>query len=227
MILINIPKSMVKPHAFDDGNKDTFYIRYGNTINNMRLDDLREMFKGREILERNILNFRDNRLSKLYSGEIIGKIGSKSLLTLHQIPEWSMGLNSFVSLKDLKENYKLDVFSPERYSNSNKRRGNESYNHDGLRLEAINHEGGVDSYTPVFYNGIIESVEIRMMNRVSNNGDSQPTIYRWDRFEEYLAIKIKELIEVILDYGIAKPIYIFVSLLNVKGKTATFGEWGD
>ncbi|MGY4105768.1 hypothetical protein ACWOA0_09160 [Ignavigranum ruoffiae] len=70
-------------------------------------------------------------------------------------------------------------------------------------------------------------MEIRMMNRVSNNGDSQPTIYRWDRFEEYLAIKIKELIEVILDYGIAKPIYIFVSLLNVKGKTATFGEWGD
>ena len=49
LILINIPKSMVKPHAFDDGNKDTFYIRYGNTINNMRLDDLREMFKGREI----------------------------------------------------------------------------------------------------------------------------------------------------------------------------------
>ncbi len=209
LIIITIPKSILKPHAFDDGNKDTFHIRYGNTVNAMRLEELRTAFQSRELLEQRILNFRDERIAKLYSGEQIGELEDKSLLLLHIIPEWSMHLNNYINLKDLKDNYKLDVFSPSREVGSNNRVGQISYNHEGIRIKAEDFSNELMSYTQTFSNGVIESVEIRMMN-YSRNGTSTQKISRWDEFEKYLAYKIRELTSVLLDHGIAKPIYFCI-----------------
>ena len=45
VMVITVPKSISRPPAVNDGNKDHFYIRHSNGITNMSLDHLR-----REIL---------------------------------------------------------------------------------------------------------------------------------------------------------------------------------
>lgn len=227
LIMIEIPKSMMKPHAFDDGNKDSFHIRYGNTTNAMRLEELRSAFQDRDLLGQKIIQFRDNRLAKIYSGEVMGEIENQSLLVIHIIPEWSLGLNSYVDLKEFKENQKVDVLSPTRLNASERRRGWPSYNFEGLRIDTGEKEGLFDSYTQVFYNGIIECVEKRLMNVPSKYDQDKSIIFRWDRFEELLVEKIREFTQVLEEQNLPKPYNILVSLLNVKGKIATAGEWGD
>ncbi len=64
----------------------------------MRLEELRAAFQSRELIEQKILKFRDDRLSKIISGEKIDGVDRKSMLILHLIPEWSMSLNSYVNL---------------------------------------------------------------------------------------------------------------------------------
>ena len=39
VMTISVPKSISRPHAVNDGNKDNFYIRHSNGITNMSLDD--------------------------------------------------------------------------------------------------------------------------------------------------------------------------------------------
>lgn len=226
IIIITVPKSLIKPHAFDDGNKDTFHIRYGNTVNVMRLEELRTSFQSRELIEQRILDFRDERIAKLYSGEQIGELGNNSAMLLHIIPEWSMYLNHHVNLTELKENYKLDVFSPTPSGNSVNRVGRAFYNHEGLRIEANDFEGELASYTQAFSNGIIESVEINLMNLPSRNNNSRTRIYQWNDFEQLLAIKLERFTKVLIDQGIPKPMYIFVSLVNVQGKFSIIGDLG-
>ncbi len=227
LILIEVPDSLSVPHAFNDGNKDTFHIRYGNTTNAMRLEELKTAFQSRELIEQKILKFRDDRLSKIISGEKIDGVDGKAMLILHLIPEWSMCLNSYVNLDGLKDLYKLDVFSPERYKGSDMRAGYEAYNHEGLQISAFTQDNLINSYTQAFYNGAIESVEIRMMNKPSPAHPGGTIIYRWDRFEEYLVLKIKDFIDVLEEIGIPKPYYIFTTLLNAKGMSSVYGEWGD
>ena len=227
LIVIEVPKSLSAPHAFNDGNKDSFHIRYGNTTNAMRLEELKIAFQSRELIEQKILNFRDDRLAKINSGEKIDGIDGKAMLVLHLIPEWSMYLNSYVNLDGLKDVYKLDVFSPDRNEGSKRRSGNISYNSEGLQISAFNLDGLVDSYSQAFYNGSIESVEIRMMNKPSTSRYGVTTIWRWDLFEKYLVSKIKDFIDVLEEIGIPKPYYIFATLLNVKGMFSTYGDWED
>nr|WP_276934041.1 hypothetical protein [Globicatella sulfidifaciens] len=123
--------------------------------------------------------------------------------------------------------YKLDVFSPERYNGSDRRAGYESYNHEGLQISDFTQDNLVNSYTQDFYNGVIESVEIRMINKPSPSHPGGTTIWRWDQFEEYLVLKIKDFIDALEDIGIPKPYYIFTTLLNAKGMSFVYGEWGS
>lgn len=227
LIVIEVPDSISAPHAFNDGNKDSFHIRYGNTTNSMRLEELKIAFQSRELIEQKILTFRDDRLAKINSGEKTDGVDGKAMLVLHLIPEWSMNINSYVNLDRLKDNYKLDVFSPGRYEGSNRRSGYVSYNHEGLQISAFNVDNLLDSYTQTFYNGAIESVEIRMMNKASTRRSGGTTIWRWDQFEEYLVLKIKDFNDVLEEIGIPKPYYIFTTLLNVKGMISTYGDWED
>lgn len=227
LISISIPKSIMKPHAFDDGNKDSFFIRYGNTINSMRLEELRSAFHERDIIQSRVLNFKNERISKILSGEVMGPLEDDSLLVLHIIPDWSMGLNSYVNLKEFKEDYKIDVFSPSRDLNSKIRRGWSNFNYDGLRIFYGDQTGAIDSYTQVFYNGSLECVERRMMNAPTSHGNDETKIYRWDRMEVLLVEKIRDFIESLSDHELPKPYNIFLTLLNLNNKTAVGNSFGD
>lgn len=229
VIAIIVPESIVKPHAFNDGNKDSFHIRYGNTINDMRLDDLRLAFQEKNITENKLMRFKDERLSDIYSGDIAGDLNNKSVLVLHIIPEWSMKLNSYVDLRIFESNQLLDVFSPTSNGDSNFRRGTSSYNADGLLINYGYRNTPIMSYTQVFHNASIETIEVRMMNysdRNQSEAEQKEYIYKWHDLEKILVGRIKDFVEVLGLNEIPKPYNIFVTLLNVKGKQALGHYYG-
>jgi hypothetical protein len=229
IIHIKVPKSIVKPHALINGMKEEFFIRYGNTINNMNLEDLRSAFQERDILENKVSRFKDERLSMIYSGQLAGELENKSVLVLHVVPEWSMNFNSYVNLEEFDSKELLDVFSPKSFNNGS-RRGLTSYNSDGLLINYGYGELPIMSYTQIFHSATIETIEVRMMNYSKGRTDEEENeeyIYSWDKLEKILVERIANSITVLEANEIPKPYIIFVTLLNVKNKQTILEEWGD
>lgn len=234
LISIEIPKSILKPHAFFDGNKDEFYIRYGNMCNHMSYDDLKRSFTEFESIQSKILNFRDNRISMIINNEIFGDFQNETILVLHVIPHWSIGLSNSIDMniidrEVLKQDNSFDVFSPTPLGKS--RRGILNYNTDGI-VVSYGREYGFDefpvmSYTQFFHNGAIESVEVRMMNYSESDTKEEKYIYNWGKMEELLYTKISSFCSLLEKVNLPRPYNVFVSILNAKGKKTILNEWGD
>ncbi len=216
LIKIDVPKSLNKPHAINNGSKDELFIRYGNMTNPMLLDDLRNAFEDKNITENKIISFKNERLSMILGDEIFEDLDNDSVLVIHIIPEVSTKLNYYVNLRKAEQNQKLDVFSPTGMGGGY-RRGNAVYNMDGLMIFYESFSNAPSSYTQLFHNGSLEITEVRLMNR-TDDVDGKDYIYDWYEFEKLLASKIYTLSNVMKDVQIQKPYYVFTTLLNVKGK---------
>ncbi|MBN6785215.1 helix-turn-helix domain-containing protein [Staphylococcus capitis] len=214
LLRIDVPMSLVKPHAINNGSRDDLYIRYENMTTPMLYEDIRNAFDEKTITENKIINFKNERLGMLLGGEIASEIYKDTAMVIHIIPETSIKLNSYTNLSKAEDNRKLDVFSP--LSDSIMRRGLVSYNMDGL---LISHESynKIGAYTQMFHNGSIEITEIRMMNLDNQNSDKK-YIYNWIKLEKLLFEKLHDFIEVMGELEIPKPYIVFVTLLNTKGK---------
>lgn len=234
LIIIEVPKSILKPHAFFDGNKEEFYIRYGNMCNHMSYDDLKRSFTELDSIQSKIFSFRDNRISMILNNEIFGDFQNETILVLHVIPHWSIGLRNSIDInvidrEILKEDNSFDVFSPTPLGAS--RRGSLNYNTDGI-IVSYGREYGIDkfpvkSYTQSFHNGAIESVEIRMMNYSESNNLEEKYIYNWGEMEELIYKKIDSFCSLLEKINVPKPYNVFVSILNAKGKRAILNEWNE
>lgn len=224
LISIEIPKSILRPHAFYDGNRDEFYIRYGNICNQMSYDDLKRSFTELESIQSKILSFRDNRLSMILNDEVVGDSLDQTNLVLHMIPHWSMGLGNYIDLNKVKQDFSFDVFSPTPLGGS--RRGDLGFNTDGMIVTYGHDEFPVMSYSQLFHNGSIESVEIRMMN-FSSNSENERHIHKWWEMEELIYKRINDFSHVLGKTSIPKPYTVFVSILNAKGKKAIVDSFGD
>lgn len=110
LIKIDVPRSLNKPHAINNGSKDELYIRYGNMTNPMLLDDLRNAFGDKNITENKINNFKNERLSMILGDEIFDDLNNNSALVIHIIPETSTKLDNYVDLKKAEQDQNLDVF---------------------------------------------------------------------------------------------------------------------
>lgn len=227
LISIEVPKSILKPHAFYDGNKDEFFIRYGNICSHMNYDDLKKAFTEIDSIQNKVFKFRDNRISMILNDEIAGNIGDKAILVLHIIPNWSMGMNCYVDFRKVKYDDSLDVFSPTQFGNGS-RRGTLLYNADGMMINYGYGNSSVMSYTQLFHNGAIESIEVRMMNCEANELNNNSTcIYKWYELEMLLCQKIYEFCNVLGKINVPKPYNVFASILNAKNKKAIIDCFGE
>ena len=231
LITIDIPKSILKPHAFYDGNRDEFYIRYGNMCNHMSYDDLKRSFTELESIQSKISSFRDNRLAMLLNGEIFGDFENETILVLHIIPHWSIGLSNYIDINSInreavKQDNSFDVFSPT--SRGSSRRGNLSFNTDGMLVSyGERRETPVMSYSQLFHNGAIESVEVRLMNYHNQYHPEEKFVYDWYTMEKMIHQRISSYCNLQEKAGVPKPYNVFVSILNAKGKRAILNEFGD
>ena len=222
LIRIEVPTSILKPHAFYDGNRDEFYIRYGNICNHMSYDDLKRSFTELESIQSKISNFRDNRLSMILNDEVAGGLMDNTSLVVHIVPHWSMGLSNYIDLNLVKNDPSFDVFSPT--STSGVRNGELNFNTDGMMVSYGYGEFPTMSYSQLFHNGAIESVEVRMMN-FKVNAAEEKHIYKWREMEELLYQKCSDFCNTLEKVDIPKPYSIFVSILNAKGKQTRINNW--
>lgn len=215
-IWISIPNSIQKPHAYNSGSKDEFYIRYGNISTPMSYDDIKHSFSLLEGIQAKVRDIRDTRIAMLLNDEIFENSSSDAGIMLHIIPEWSLNEENYIDVRDIKYNKKFSVFSPPDSM------GTAIFNSDGIFMQYGHGERPIMSYVQVFHNGIVEVVEIRLLNDYEDG-----VIYRWYEVEELIAKKIYQYCCGLLSLGIPHGFYIYLTLVNVKHKRAIVGSFGE
>lgn len=205
-ITIQVPKSYSRPHAINDGNKDVFYMRHSNGIAYMSVDDLRTQFLSSSSFKRDIQTFRQDRISMILANEALGTLLSGAKVLLHIIPLWSLEEGNNIDISNIPNN-KMNIARPISGGGYNY-----SYNADGWFTAYNDHETKhISTYVQFFRNGIIEAVDVRMMNYEKNR------IYKWEETESAVFEALVRYTE-ILDYlDIPKPWHIYLSFLNAKG----------
>lgn len=208
-IIISVPKSFNRPHAVNDGNKDNFYVRHSNGATHMSVDDLRKQFIFSSSFKFEIKNFRQERIGLILGNECIGNLAEGAKVLLHVIPLWSLETGNNIDVKQLQHTY-FDKAIPISGGNWYQR-----YNSDGYCIYGRDYQtNNINTYTQTFRNGIIEAVDIRMMNY---NRQFTGQTYDWRITERSVYNAIQRYSDLLQQFNIPKPWYIFISFLNAKG----------
>jgi hypothetical protein len=188
----------------------------------MDVDELRVAFNLQETLIERIRNFRLDRIAKISADETPVPLGSPYRVVLHLIPG-----NVF------NPSVKFDINSiferrHEKLSIIHGTTMNGRYNLDGLFTYSSPVDGKYSGYTQLYRNGIIEAVDAWMLREREGYGKVIPGI----AFEEKLIQATDIYLKLMSELDVEPPIFIFLSLLNVKEyKIATsnggFTEYSD
>lgn len=217
-IVIDVPRSVLKPHALSTGSNHNFYIRNGNTCAMMKYNDLKNSFDALTNKQQKLELFRNERISSILNGEVDDFLITAPILLLHIVPEVSFDESVYIDLKSCAYNTNFSLFDMDDCY------GIIDYNPNGLFKSRRNHDNNLSSYLQIFYNGCVEVGEIYLMNI---ERDDEQVINFWDLLEKTIANKIyiycKELSSKNLGYGF----YISFTLLNVKGCYSRASHYGD
>ncbi|HPY63320.1 MAG TPA: ATP-binding protein [Bacillota bacterium] len=216
-IIIDIPRSILKPHAFNTGTKDEFYIRNGNICTPMRYNDIRTSFNALEFKQEKVRRFIDERLSFILSGYLDDSLSVDSSLVLHIIPEWSLDESNFLDLKSLQFTPDFNVISPQS------RLVIPAFNADGLiKTYGSESRRRIMSYIQIFTNACIESVVVSLLNDYEDG-----MIFNWGQTERMLVESIYQYFQSLKSLRIVGGYYFTITLLNVRGKRVKYNSWGD
>jgi len=215
IILIVVPRSAIKPHAFHTGSRDEFYIRNGNQSLLMRYNDLKNSFQALEYTQRKIHEFRDQRISFILNGDLDASLPTDTSLVIHVVPEWSLDEANFLDLRKCRNNQDFINISPSTL-------GSPIFNSDGLLNVHDNGNRSYSSYVQIFTNGSIEAVEVRLMNDYRDR-----TICNWHKIEKDVVQRIFSYCKGLSKLGVTPTFHISISLLNTKGKKAIIDSFGD
>jgi Predicted transcriptional regulator containing an HTH domain and an uncharacterized domain shared with the mammalian protein Schlafen len=219
VMTISVPKSISRPHAVNDGNKDTFYIRHSNGVTNMSLDDLRREILLGSSYQTEIKHFKQDRIAMILNDEYIQPLQNGAKLALHIIPLWSMEFGNLVDLGALDSWVGTNPFKPMSGDGYNT-----MYCADGrLSFSISSRAKGVQSSVLVMRNGIIEVIEIRMMN-FTPGGPNQ--IYKWIDVENMLLKNLRAYSGMLERLNVPKPWYVSAAVVNGKGFRTDNG-WGE
>lgn len=214
-IVIDVQKSVLKPHAFNTGSKDEFYIRNGNISMPMRYNEVKNSFNALEFMQEKIRRFIDERLSFILNGNLDDSLSTDSSLVLHIIPEWSLDESNFLDLKKTRYSNDFGTISPGQVTYRN-------YNADGVLHIYGTTKKRVMSYVQIFKDACIEATEIRLLNDMPDG-----LIYNWYDFESIIVERLYQYINGLKLLGISGGFYFTVTLLNVRGRQIKYGSLGE
>lgn len=211
VLIISIPKSFISPHRVIFRGHDKFYARNTNGKYQMDVDELRIAFNLSQTITEKIRDFRKERIAEIMNDETPVPMPKGAKICLHLIP--------FISLKpgqiyELKENVLRTL--PPIYSEG----WNYRYNFDGfVTFNFINkgeYSGKSWSYVQFFRNGILESVDGQILKARSNK---EKRLYFIPGFslEKELIKAFKNYLTIFKTLNIELPIFVFLSLTEVKG----------
>lgn len=221
-IVIDVPKSKSKPHAFNTGVKDEFYIRNGNISTPMRYNDIKNSFyasfNAQEFTQKKIKRVIKKMLSFIRRGKLYKSLLTDSSLIVHIIPERPLDESNFLDLRDVKDSeFFVNIISiDDNYMTPEYICNEDSY----IILENKINNNKIRAYIRVFENARIEAAEIESLNQNIKN----KTICHWKKFESEVVESIYRYIKGLESLGIPGGYFFAISLLNMKGKKILYAD---
>jgi len=203
VIVINVPKSISRPHVVKIKKHFRFYGRNSSGVHMLEVDELRRAFLASETLATRMRTFRNDRLAQIATGEGNARLMAGPKIVLHLIPESAFELGKKYDLKqDLISHLKLI---------GTRFHGLSRYNFDGfISYRNERQSGEVSTYTQIFHNGIIEAVGMDLFKHAD-------LPQHWSYFKQEIIAACDSLIQTQSKIGVDFPIWVGLSLLEVRG----------
>ncbi len=204
-LIIRIPKSWVNPHRVIYDGHDKFYSRSSNGKYPLDVYELRIAFNLSETITERIRNFRLDRISNIIANETPVPLYDNAKIVLHLIPITSFNPAQSYDISKIASN---PICMPPIYWG----RLNARYNLDGYITYSEGNEGKARSYAQFFRNGILEAVDGYSLRSYGG----RLTIPTPD-YEIALIKSLTAHLSLFKSFNIELPIFIFLTLLGVKG----------
>lgn len=213
--VIRIQQSWIAPHRVSFKGHHKFYSRSSNGKYQLDIEELRILFNLGETRSERIKKFREERISKIFACETPVPTRDNAKIVLHIIP--------FISFNPA-QNYEISSIASDIHKllpincvgSCNGR-----YNIDGFLTYYFEGDEITNSYTQLFRNGIIEAVEGYLLDNKFEDGKLIiPSI----AYEERLIQSLSIYLDVLKSLNVELPIFIFLSLINVKNYSMYVGR---
>ena len=204
-LVIRVQKSWISPHRVTQGGHDKFYSRSSNGKYPLDVGELRIAFNFSETITERIRNFRLDRIAKILANETLISSAYKAKTALHLIPIISLNPSQHYDINEI-------AIAPDKMPPINSNGWDGRYNADGFITYAKFSGEEISSYVQLHRNGIMEAVEGFMLRfRDDKLLIPSPT------YEARLIKSLTSYLSVLKELHVETPIFIFITLLNVKG----------
>lgn len=203
-LVIRIPKSWSSPHRVTFKGHDKFYTRSSNGKYPLDVGELRIAFNLSETITERIRNFRLDRISKIFANETPVPFYDNAKIVLHLIPIISFSPAQRYDIGKIAS-------PPEKMKPIYCGGWSHRYNLDGF----LTYSGGEEkshSYVQLFRNGGIEAVEGLLLEPYKGQ-----LIIPSIAYEQELIRSLTDYLSVLKTLNVELPIFIFLTLLGVKG----------
>ncbi len=204
-LIIRIPKSWISPHRVIYDGHDKFYSRSSNGKYPLDVGELRIAFNLSETITERIRNFRLDRISKMVANETPVPFYENAKIVLHLIPIISFNPAQSYDISKIASH-------PEKLKPIYCSGWNYRYNLDGFLSYSGGREEKSHSYVQLFRSGIIEAVE-GLLLRHRTDRLIIPSI----AYERELIKSLTDYLSLLKELNVEPPIFIFLTLLGVKG----------
>jgi len=194
-------------------HNDKFYSRSSNGKYPLDVGELRIAFNLLETITERIRNFRQDRISKIFANETPVPFYDTAKIVLHLIPIISFNpAQAYDISKIVSQSAKMKPIYCGGW--------NDRYNLDGFLAYSGGREDKSHSYVQLFRNGIIEAVEGLLLE--PHEGTLFiPSI----AYEEKLISSLTDYISLLKTLNVEPPIFVFLTLLGVKGYSMAVDRW--
>jgi hypothetical protein len=209
VLIIGIPKSWNSPHKVSFKGWDKFFRR--NSCGKYALDvpELKSVFLLSDSITERIRRFKADRIASLITNDTPIQLVGGAKIAVHMIPLSSFDVGQVIDLKQIYETM------PNLMGSSGK---DHRYNFDGVLIFGNPYfyetKQVHKSYVQYYRNGTIETVVSGIFSSTSRDEDKH---IHAAEFEKSVVKFVTDKLEILRQQNIVAPIYIFITLIGVKG----------
>lgn len=219
VLIVRIPRSWNGPHMVTHTHANKFYSRNSTSKFLMSVSEIGQAFAQQRILGERLSEWRSERINNLLNLESPLPLSGTAILVVHLIPALAL----------LQPNFAVDWHVPQDQKNNFRLLshdgiiGNVRYNANGfLMYPSFIPDKGAEGYTQLFRNGIFEYVDTSILNsgqRTSEGENVIPSVL----LEQAIVLALENAWNLMPSLRIQPPVYMAVSLLNIKGSIMPHG----
>jgi hypothetical protein len=203
IVIIDVPKSISRPHAVTINNHFKFYSRNSSGTNPLEVEDLRKAFLASESTATRIRNFRNDRVGHIVESDTPIQLLDGPVLILHLIPTDAFEAGQRHVLK------KSTCLNVTTFGEGDCG----CFNFDGYIITEIRDtQYSAGTYTQIYHNGVVEAVDKYMLGAHSDEKSIEPYA-----LEEEIIKKTYHYLGFLREIGVVCPIWLCLSIVGVKG----------